>query len=119
VDGTRTVRRVGGRVLTALLTLSVGCTSIRLYAKELMHPDVSPAVSVPVQIAVALFVLPPAIAWLPISMVPLLAFHNEAAVWFALAPGLIVGGPIVLLAGTPGYVLTDRAEDIAPVASSP
>ena len=64
--------------------------------------------TVPVEVSVCLFVLPPAVLWLPVSIVPLLVFHDEPAVWFALAPGLILGGPITLLAGTPGYLLTEK-----------
>jgi hypothetical protein len=102
----------------ALPLLFGGCQSVRLYAKDLLHPRASAAVSVPVDAAIVLFVLPPTLAWLPISIIPLLVFHDEGAVWFALAPGLVVGGPIVLLAGAPGYALTDRPEpEISPVFS--
>ncbi len=98
---------------------------MRLYAKDLLDPRASAAVTVPVKASILLFVLPPALAWLPISLVPLLLFHDEPAVWFALAPGLLVGGPITLLAGAPGYLLTDKPEpetaavgSVAAVASS-
>lgn len=73
-----------------------------------MDPRASAAVTVPTKVATGLFVIPPALLWLPVSALPLLLFHNEESVWFALAPGLIVGGPLVLLFGTPGYLLTDR-----------
>ena len=91
-----------------LLLLAGGCQSVRLYAKDLLNPRASAAVTIPVKTAIVLFVLPPALVWLPVSALPLLVFHDEPAVWFALAPGLALGGPIVLLAGTPGYLLTDR-----------
>jgi hypothetical protein len=103
-----------------LLVLSVlsGCTSVRLYAKDLLHPRASAAVTVPVKASIALFVIPPAIAWLPVSIIPLLIFHDEPAVWFALGPGVILGGPIVLLAGTPGYLLTDQpGPETSPITS--
>src|SRR5579872_5060744 len=95
--------------LVVLLALAVGgCQAIRSYARDLMDPRESAAVTVPVRVGVALFVLPPAIVWLPVSSVVLLVLHDETAVWFALAPGLILGGPFVLLLGAPGYALTDR-----------
>jgi hypothetical protein len=110
--------RLRALVLLALLSFP-GCEGVRLYAKDLMNPRASAAVSIPVEAAILLFVLPPALAWLPISIVPLLVFHDEPAVWFALAPGMLVGGPIVLLAGTPGYLLTEKPgpEVVAPVSS--
>jgi hypothetical protein len=104
-------------VLLALLALA-GCEGVRLYAKDLLNPRASAAVTVPVKAAIGLFVLPPVLVWLPLSLIPLLVFHDEGAVWFALAPGIVIGGPIVLLAGTPGYLLTDKpGPDVAPVAS--
>jgi hypothetical protein len=109
--------RLRALVLLAPLLLG-GCQSVRLYAKDLLNPRASAAVTVPVQAAIFLFVIPPALVWLPISALPLLIFHDEPAVWFALAPGLIVGGPIVLLAGTPGYLLTDApGPETSPVMS--
>jgi hypothetical protein len=95
-------------LLLALPLALGGCDAVRLYAKDLLNPRASAAVTVPVDVSVVLFVLPPSLLWLPISIVPLLVFHDEPAVWFALAPGLIIGGPITLLAGTPGYLLTDK-----------
>jgi len=95
-----------------------------MYAKDLLDPDASPAVMIPVRTSIALFVLPPAIAFLPLTGIGLLIFQNETSVWVALAPGIIVGGPLVLLAGTPGYLLTDRpkpdaeTEGTAPVMST-
>lgn len=105
-------------LLLSLLLLVGGCQSIRLYAKDLLNPRASAGVTIPVKASIALFVLPPALVWLPISAIPLLVFHDEPAVWFALAPGLIVGGPVVLLAGAPGYLLTDKpGPEISPVLS--
>jgi hypothetical protein len=127
-------RRDGSRARALVLGVALalgGCQSIRLYAKDLLDPRASAAVSVPVRLSIGLFVLPPVLAWLPLSIAPLLVFHDEPAVWFALAPGLAIGGPFVLLFGTPGYLLTDRpppettaapvtsaGEGQAPVASS-
>jgi hypothetical protein len=92
----------------ALVLATGGCQSVRLYAKDLLDPEASAAVTIPVKTSMLLFVLPPCILWLPISALPLAIFHDEDAVWFALAPGIILGGPFVLLFGTPGYLLTDR-----------
>jgi hypothetical protein len=107
-------------VLALVLALPA-CDSIRLYAKDLMDPRESAAVTVPVKVSIGLFVLPPSILWLPVSGLVLLLLHDETAIWFALAPGLILGGPLVMLAGAPGYLLTDRpphgTEDTAPVTS--
>jgi hypothetical protein len=107
------------RALALFLPLLFGgCESVRLYAKDLLNPRASAAVTVPVKASIILFVLPPSLAWLPISLIPLLVFHDEPAVWFALAPGLIVGGPLVLLFGTPGYLLTDApGPELSPVTS--
>lgn len=98
------------KLLVALALALSGCQAVRLHAKDLLDPRASAAVSVPVKVAIGLFVVPPAIAWLPVSGLPLLLFRSEEAVWFALAPGLAVGGPLVLLAGTPGYLATDPPE---------
>jgi hypothetical protein len=107
------------RALALFLPLLLGgCTSVRLYAKDLLNPRASAAVTVPVRVAVALFVVPPAIAWLPVSAIPLLVLHDEAAVWFALAPGIVLGGPLVLLFGTPGYLATDPpGPEMSPITS--
>ena len=101
-----------------------GCQAIRGYAKDLLDPRASAAVQVPVRVAIGLFVLPPTLVWLPVAAVPLLVFHDEAAVWFTLAPGIAIGGSFVLLAGAPGYALTDKpgpdttTVDQAPVSSA-
>jgi hypothetical protein len=106
-------------LLLAILLALPGCEGVRLYAKDLMNPRASAAVTVPVEAAIALFVLPPVLAWLPVSILPLLVFHDEPAVWFALAPGIVVGGPVVLLAGTPGYLCTEKpGPEVAAVSSS-
>ena len=111
-------------VVIAFLIALDGCQAIRGYAKDLLDPRASSAVLVPVRISIGVFVLPFVVAWLPVSIVPLLAIHDEGAVWFALAPGLVLGGPFVLLAGTPGYLLTDKpgrdtmSADQAPVSSA-
>lgn len=110
----------------ALSLVPGGCQAVRLYAKDLLDPRASAAVTVPVRVSIGLFVVPPVIAWLPISILPLLLIQDEPAVWFALGPGLIVGGPFVLLFGTPGYLFTDkpppevrpRRSETAPVASA-
>ncbi|MBI3722343.1 hypothetical protein HY251_00075 [bacterium] len=116
-------RRV--RLLALALALALpACDSLRLYAKHLMDPRESAAVTVPVKVSIGIFVFPAVIAWLPVSGPLLLLLHDETAVWFALAPGLILGGPFVLLAGAPGYLLTDRpgerpeSEDVASPDSS-
>jgi hypothetical protein len=110
--------RPGALLLVLGLALD-GCQAVRLYAKDLLDPRASAAVSVPVRLAIGLLVLPPVVVWLPVSLVPLLVFHDEPAVWFALAPGLVLGGPFVLLAGTPGYLLTEKpGPEVAPVTSA-
>jgi len=107
------------RALALFLPLLFGgCESVRLYAKDLLDPRASAAVTVPVKTSVVLFVLPPVIAWLPISAIPLLVGHDEGAVWFALAPGILLGGPFVLLFGAPGYLLTDKpGPELSPVTT--
>ena len=102
--------RLSALALLVALGVTGGCESARLYAKDLMDPGASAAVSVPVKASLFLFVLPPCLLWLPVSALPLAIFHDENAVWFAVAPGIILGGPFVLLFGTPGYLLTDRPE---------
>lgn len=107
-----------GALLLALPFALPGCEAVRLYAKDLLNPRASAAVTIPVKTTIALFVLPPVIAWLPVSLLPLLVFHDETAVWFALGPGVLLGGPIVLLAGTPGYLLTEKpGPEIATIGS--
>lgn len=112
-------RQLRLRALALFLPLLLGgCQSVRLYAKDLLNPRASAAVTIPVTAAIGLFVIPPAIVWLPISAIPLLVFHDEPAVWFALSPGLILGGPLVLLFGTPGYLLTDApGPETSPITS--
>jgi hypothetical protein len=118
-DPTRASSR--NRALALVFSLLLpGCQATRLYAKDLLDPRASRSVSVPVDLAIGLFVLPPTILWLPISIAPLLLLHDEGAVWFALAPGLVLGGPFVLLAGAPGYALSDKPgsdAQVAPVSS--
>ncbi len=105
-------------LLLAVPLLLGGCQAVRSYSKALLHPRASAAVTIPVKASIGLFVIPPAIAWLPISIIPLLVFHDEPAVWFALGPGILIGGPFVLLFGAPGYALTDEpGPELSPITT--
>lgn len=98
------------RALAIVLALALpGCQSMRLYAKDLLyHPRA--AVSVPSWTAAWLFVAPPTLVWLPISGPVLAIARDEGAIWFALAPGILIGAPLIYLFGTPSYLIVGPAE---------
>ena len=115
------LRRLACVVVAVALPLASGCQALRLHAKDLLyHP--SAAVHVPAWTATALFVAPPVIAWLPVSIPVLALVQDETAIWFALAPGILVGGPLLFLLVTPLRLIVgppDEAPEEAPRAPEP
>jgi hypothetical protein len=101
--------RLACALVLALAIVVPGCQSMRLYAKDLLyHP--SAAVSVPSWTAAWIFVAPPTLAWLPVSGPVLAIVRDEGAIWFALAPGILIGAPLVYLFGSVPYLFVGKPE---------
>src|SRR5262245_7120870 len=95
--------RSRGLVRALVLTLALatsGCQPARLHAKDLLYHS-NAAVRIPSWSIFWLIVAPLTVAWLPVSLPVLGLVQGEPAVWFALAPGIIAGGPVLFLIGTP------------------